>query len=599
MKPTSHVRIAPPPRPAAAVILCQGAGHSEGLVLSSVDAIRVEQRCTLNTSRRALPSLSAAASLAATGKAGCCLVTRWLCVTMGCCSSQPKPMSHVVFDAQHRALSRGFVRVQPGLWRCQLPLAQPSTVFAKKSYSTVACFLIAPEAVQQEDDASQPAVIDEPAVSQGIRGSAAEQPESVDPLHPSHKRPPREHAGSLRRLLPPPLPQGSFAPREGKPSSEVAGKRGWTLVDTGPWAYSEMVLGFVEHVLTGSAFPTLSRVLITHPHEDHIGGLPALLRRYPAITVHCHPLAMPLLVRRSASSRRGAAFGTDELSHSCTRGVGSPSFVVAAASRSQGLSPFQPVHGRRAGLVGHKWLHALRDREPCGATDQTGRNVIALYTPGHSKMCVSFMHRTSQSLLCGDVLHNRAALVVLPSRRDSIGSVLGSPKTAPTVPSPGSAMLIASPSPQRPSPQRRTSTTRRVTFDSPYNPDVNHGEDTAATYDTRGVTYLASLRGSAIRVAPMTATAPSRSRTLESLPESARLAPAELSIGCPCTSFRGSHRDLHHSVMRINNTHYRVLYPSHDSQCGVDCADVGRFVATQLAAGPSSERSSLSEPLAE
>lgn len=67
--------------------------------------------------------------------------------------------------------------------------------------------------------------------------------------------------------------------------SVVRTPRGIVLVDAGYADQSEAVLASVATAADGAAASDLVAILVTHAHTDHIGGIPAILERHPAVAV--------------------------------------------------------------------------------------------------------------------------------------------------------------------------------------------------------------------------------------------------------------------------------------------------------------------------
>ncbi len=60
------------------------------------------------------------------------------------------------------------------------------------------------------------------------------------------------------------------------------------LIDSGPPCLAAELLRVLKDL-------PVHRIILTHAHEDHIGGLAALRQRYPAATIFASPRAIPLI----------------------------------------------------------------------------------------------------------------------------------------------------------------------------------------------------------------------------------------------------------------------------------------------------------------
>jgi glyoxylase-like metal-dependent hydrolase (beta-lactamase superfamily II) len=60
------------------------------------------------------------------------------------------------------------------------------------------------------------------------------------------------------------------------------------LIDTGPRFAAQALLNALRNL-------PVNQIVITHAHEDQMGGLWALLQRYPKVTIYAAPRALPIL----------------------------------------------------------------------------------------------------------------------------------------------------------------------------------------------------------------------------------------------------------------------------------------------------------------
>lgn len=151
-----------------------------------------------------------------------------------------------------------------------------------------------------------------------------------------------------------------------------------TLVDPGPESC-------IETLLQGLDGQVPKRIALTHIHLDHAGATGALLQRFASIEVWVH--------------ERGAKHLVD------------PSKLLASAGRLYG-DEMQRLWGEVLPVP------AERIRTLSGGEEIDGFSVA--YTPGHASHHVSYLHRESSTVFCGDVAGVRV--------------VEGGPVLAPTPP---------------------------------------------------------------------------------------------------------------------------------------------------------------------
>lgn len=149
----------------------------------------------------------------------------------------------------------------------------------------------------------------------------------------------------------------------------LPGDTGWTLVETGPASCREHLLTALARA--GVEPQQVERILVTHIHLDHAGGLGAIAGTFPRATMYAH---------------------TDGIRH-----LVDPTRLIASARRAWGAAadpvwgPILPVPAAR--LVPLKGGERL---------DVVGGSVEVIATPGHARHHLSFFDSATRSLLTGD-----------------------------------------------------------------------------------------------------------------------------------------------------------------------------------------------------
>lgn len=164
----------------------------------------------------------------------------------------------------------------------------------------------------------------------------------------------------------------------------IEGSADLTLVDTGHSRGAENLLA--EFKANGFATKDIGRVVLTHAHADHVGGLAAILKEHP-VKVYAHPKEIPVLLgRRPPAPFRGFA-----------------GFLRGVYERR--AWPWEP-------------LDTVFPAEP-GTTLRGIPQWQLLHTPGHTDGGLSLFHPVRQILLCGDALDNATGALKLPDPRFS------------------------------------------------------------------------------------------------------------------------------------------------------------------------------------
>lgn len=152
----------------------------------------------------------------------------------------------------------------------------------------------------------------------------------------------------------------------------IVGDRDLTLVDAGP---SRSVGALLAELKDNGFSPNnVGRVVVTHAHADHAGGLSGLLDLRP-IKVFAHPAEIPVLVGRAPVPSFKGLYG----------------FVLeTVAGQALPWTPIDSVLPTEPGLP----IRGLPQWQ-------------ILHTPGHSAGSLSLYEPVRQILLCGDLMSNR------------------------------------------------------------------------------------------------------------------------------------------------------------------------------------------------
>jgi len=153
-------------------------------------------------------------------------------------------------------------------------------------------------------------------------------------------------------------------------------EEGWTMIETGPTTCRPTLLAGLDSA--GIERREIRRVVVTHIHLDHAGGMGSLVAEFPRATFYAHAAGVPHLVdprRLEASARLAWGPQMDRLFGA---------MVAMPADR------IQPLSG------GERWN--LRS----GSLD-----VIA--TPGHARHHLAFLDSATSSLFTGDAAGVRLA----------------------------------------------------------------------------------------------------------------------------------------------------------------------------------------------
>lgn len=149
----------------------------------------------------------------------------------------------------------------------------------------------------------------------------------------------------------------------------VPGREGWTLIETGPSTCRERLQAGLA--AAGLEPGEVSRVLVTHIHLDHAGGLGHAAALFPRATLYVHREGLEHMVdptRLIASARRAWGPAADPLWGS---------IVPVPASR------IVPLSGGEALAV-------------------QGGTLQVIPTPGHARHHLAFFDEATRSLFTGD-----------------------------------------------------------------------------------------------------------------------------------------------------------------------------------------------------
>lgn len=149
----------------------------------------------------------------------------------------------------------------------------------------------------------------------------------------------------------------------------LPGSDGWTVVETGPTTCLEALLDGLD--AAGIEPAQVARVLVTHIHLDHAGGLGAIAARLPRAELGAHRAGVRHLV--------------------------DPSRLIESARRAWGAAA-DPLWGVVAPVPGER-LKALDGGERIPVE---GGELEVIATPGHARHHLSFFDAPRRAMITGD-----------------------------------------------------------------------------------------------------------------------------------------------------------------------------------------------------
>jgi len=141
---------------------------------------------------------------------------------------------------------------------------------------------------------------------------------------------------------------------------------GFTLIDTGMSGSAQQIIDAAR-----SLDDEIKRIMLTHPHDDHVGSLDALVTALPDVEL--------LATKRTAQIMAGDKSLLPDESQAKLRG-GYPKVVA---------KPTQTI-----------------------APDETVGSLHVIATPGHTPDHVSFMDERDQTLIAGDAFQTQGRVAV-------------------------------------------------------------------------------------------------------------------------------------------------------------------------------------------
>lgn len=154
-------------------------------------------------------------------------------------------------------------------------------------------------------------------------------------------------------------------------------EQGWTLIDSGPPEGGELVVSAIARTTRGQG-PV--RVLLTHGHVDHCGGLNAIHVQWQP-PIYCH------------KAETGFITGERDYRDVSTR---NPLFWL--------LRQLIPSPN-----IGLPVSHELQRGESIAG-------MVVIHLPGHTPGHIGFLHSTDQAMICGDAIMNRGGRITPPMR---------------------------------------------------------------------------------------------------------------------------------------------------------------------------------------